>query len=164
MSFHPQRPYVPVPVAALKLLEEHLDEGDQATAKLVLMALYRIGNRDRTHTITKGRAYIGKLASLSVPTVTRRIGDLERLGLIKVQRSDKLKTANTYILPKAVGSLKADDESLRSDVESGDGSLPDPLPKQETCNNSEGQSAKTSNASSVGKLRRLVCEGILERR
>jgi hypothetical protein len=79
----PGEPWLWQPKAALRKIVEQL-EGDAATALAVYMALTWIASDVRSATFSRSRASIGHLAGVTVKTVTRRLDDLRRLGLVKV--------------------------------------------------------------------------------
>lgn len=163
MSFKPQTPFVPVPVKALELIEQSLELSAAASAKAVLLALYRICLREKCHSVRKPLAYIGVVASLNARTVMRRIPDLERLGLVMVTRP-ALRTENTYTLPQADKTLSHDERTLSPDVVTVKGPLAVTLPKEEEEKNPEGCLGRSMRQAEPGTIRKAFCEELITKR
>lgn len=85
------------PKFAMKTIEENLEMNDAASAKLVYLALIRIASNEAKSTFVKPIQYIGTLASVSQSTVKRRLLDLERLQLVRVERF-AIRQPNKYTL------------------------------------------------------------------
>lgn len=132
MSFRVSAPYVAVPIRALDAIEQQLDRDEACTAKAALFALYRIANRERTGTSTKSADYIGTVASVCSDTVGRRVPDLERLGLVRVERARGMKTPNVYNLPEDDTATGGNDTAPCGDVAARTPDLRAVLPKQVT--------------------------------
>src|SRR2546423_12361594 len=98
LAWKPQGvPFFWGPKAAMKKIEEALELNEAASAKLVYVALCRIASNEATSTFVKPIQYIAMLASVSRSTVERRLRDLERLKLVRVERF-ALKQPNHYTL------------------------------------------------------------------
>lgn len=91
-------PFCWLPKLALEKIEQNLDPAQAGSAKLVYLALARVANAERSGTFTKPISYIAVLASVERRTVERRLPDLERLRLVKVERSKKVRTSHVYRL------------------------------------------------------------------
>jgi hypothetical protein len=89
-------PFCWQPKAALERIEQGLEREQAASAKLVYLALTRIANNEGSDTFMKPITYIAALASVSAKTVERRLPDLEKLGLIIVDRCEKFRTQHCY--------------------------------------------------------------------
>jgi hypothetical protein len=110
-------PFCWLPKLALEKIEQNLDPAQAGSAKLVYLALARVANAERSGTFTKPIEYISVLASVERRTVERRLPDLERLRLVKVERSKKVRTSHVYRLATdAVASLRLGVASLRLKV------------------------------------------------
>lgn len=90
-------PFCWQPKEALERIEQGLELEQAGSAKLVYLALSRIGCNEDTPIFTKPINYVAILASVNRRTVERRLPDLERLGLVTVERG-KLRTAHRYSL------------------------------------------------------------------
>src|SRR5262245_34180766 len=90
-------PFFWVPKSAFERIDQGLELGPAATAKLVYVALCIVANREGAATFTKPINYLATLASLERRTVERRLVDLEQLKLVDVQRG-KLRQAHQYTL------------------------------------------------------------------
>jgi DNA-binding HxlR family transcriptional regulator len=97
LNWRPQGPFFWVPKDAFEKIEENLERGPAASAKLVYVALCIVANRENTPTFSKPINYLVEIASLERRTIERRLPDLERLGLIQVQRA-KLHAPHTYTI------------------------------------------------------------------
>jgi hypothetical protein len=100
-----------VPKSAFEKIENSLELAPAASAKLVFMALCVLANREGSATFTKPLNYLATLASVSRRTAWSRLGDLERLKLVTVERG-KLRQAHRYTvqqpLPNVVQPLPND--------------------------------------------------------
>ena len=105
------------------MIEQNLELNEAASAKLLCLGLCTIANREGTATFTKPISYLAALSSLSVATVKRRLPDLERLGIIRVERF-KLRQSNRYTL------LTTADSSQRANDSSRTHGHREPLPKE----------------------------------
>jgi hypothetical protein len=96
-------PFCWQPKEAFERIEQGLERGASASAKLVYLALTRIASNERSRSFSKPIAYIATLASLGRRTVERRLPDLERLGLVEIQRlaiaGTKARDLSRYTLP-----------------------------------------------------------------
>jgi hypothetical protein len=115
-----------VPKEAFDLIEKNLERGAAASAKLVYVALCLIANREGEATFSKPINYLAVLASLERRTVERRLPDLERLGLIQVQRA-KLRASHTY----TIVTLSRNDTSLSRSVATAPSLQPVALPREQ---------------------------------
>ncbi len=75
-----------------------MERDEAGSAKLVFVALTRIASERRSRTFTVPVNYIATLASVSGDTVSRRLLDLERLGLVQVMRPPGVRVQHTYTL------------------------------------------------------------------
>jgi hypothetical protein len=78
-------PFFWIPKAGFDRLEQALERGAAATAKLVYVALCIIANREGSSSFEKPLNYISVLASLDRRTVERRLADLKRIGLVSIE-------------------------------------------------------------------------------
>lgn len=90
-------PFCWQPKAALARIEQSLELGKAATAKAVYVALTRIASDRECATFQVPITHVAAFASLNRRTVERRLPDLERLGLVTIQRSIR-RTEHVYIL------------------------------------------------------------------
>ncbi len=88
-------PFVWLPKEGLRKVEQTAD--DAPSAMLVYLALCRIACDEGAGTFSKPIAYVSKLAGVGRRTVERRLPDLERASLVKIQRA-ALRTSHTYTL------------------------------------------------------------------
>lgn len=117
MSFTPDKqPFVWLPKDALSAIEHGLEMKYAGSAKLVLLACYRVANSEASATFTKPISYIATLASLERRTVERRLPDLVRLGLIKIESQhlpgSKGRDLNRYTLPTLRRNLATQSHNL----------------------------------------------------
>ena len=85
-----------MPKDGLRKIEQTAE--DAPSAMLVYLALARIASDERSDTFSKPIAYVAKLAGgIGRRTVERRLPDLERAGVVKIQRH-ALKINHTYTL------------------------------------------------------------------
>lgn len=88
-------PFSWMPKPAARRIEQEIEQ--PATALLVYLALTRIASDEGSATFTKPIQYIAKLACLNRRTVERRLGDLERIEVVRVDRG-VMGTAHQYTL------------------------------------------------------------------
>lgn len=85
-------------------INQGLERGSAASAKLVYVALTWIASDEQSETFSKPINYIADLASLGRRTVEKRLADLERLGFVLIERKKlegtKGNDLNTYTLAK----------------------------------------------------------------
>src|SRR5262245_15577781 len=86
------------PHSVMQAIEQTLERDEAASAKLTYSALTRVASQKRSRTFTVPLNYIAVLASLSGDTITRRLTDLERLGLVKITRHAGVRVPHTYTL------------------------------------------------------------------
>lgn len=95
-----KQPFCWQPKAAFRLIEEHLEHPDSAA--LVYLALTRIASNKEGCTFSKPIGYIAKLAYVGSRTVYRRLPELERIGLVRIERRQipgtHCRDCNTYTL------------------------------------------------------------------
>src|SRR2546422_429583 len=106
-------PFFWAPKEAMRKIEQNLELDEAAGAKLVYIALEGIASDERRGTFVKPLNYIATLASVSRSTLTRRLRDLERFGLVRRERF-ALKQPNRYTLlrlAKSDGSHRPNDGS-----------------------------------------------------
>jgi hypothetical protein len=77
------RRFIWIPTDALDAVREKTSEPLTATA--VLLALYRIGNRERSATFTKPMGYVATLANVGRTTAYRRLVELKAAGLVEIE-------------------------------------------------------------------------------
>lgn len=91
-----------MPKEGIRRIEENLELGDAASAKLVYLALCRIACNEGSAVFTKPINYIATLSSLHRRTVERRLPSLEGLGLLTIARrkidGTKAQDLSTYTL------------------------------------------------------------------
>lgn len=91
-----------LPKEALQRIEESLELGEAASAKLVYLALCRIASNENSNVFTKPINYIATLSSVHRRTVERRLPDLERIRLVTIARrkveGTKANDSSTYTL------------------------------------------------------------------
>ena len=83
-AWKPSGPFCWQPKEAFRIIEENLEQ--PSTAAMVYVGLTRIASNVEGPSFSKPIGYIAKLAMVDRRTVLRRIPDLERLGLVKVDR------------------------------------------------------------------------------
>ena len=95
-------PFCWLPKEAVQRIEESLELGAAASAKLVYLALCRIASNEGSAVFTKPINYIATLASVHRRTVERRLPDLERVHLVSIARrkveGTKENDSSTYTL------------------------------------------------------------------
>jgi hypothetical protein len=79
------QPFVWLPVEALEKIRESCEH--PGSGILVLIALYRIGCRERSSTFSKPLNYIATLSCVERRTVIRRLAELEKCGLVTIKRT-----------------------------------------------------------------------------
>lgn len=87
-----------IPREAIQRIEQSLELGQAASAKLVYLALCRIANKEGSAVFSKPINYIATLASLNRRTVERRLPDLKNLKLVSIE-------------PRKVPGTKSNDSS-----------------------------------------------------
>lgn len=75
-----------LPKEAIQRIEESLELGEAASAKLVYLALCRIASNEGSAEFTKPINYIATLSSVHRRTVERRLPDLEKMRLVSITR------------------------------------------------------------------------------
>ena len=103
-----------MPKEGIRRIEENLELGDAASAKLVYLALCRIACNERSAAFTKPINYIATLSSLHRRTVERRLPSLEKLGLLTIARrkidgtkAQDMSTYNLATLGRKVAAAKS---------------------------------------------------------
>lgn len=79
-------PFFWVPKEAFRVIDDGLERGVAATAKLLYVALCAIANQSDSPTFARPITKLASVASLERRTVERRLIDLENLGLLVVTR------------------------------------------------------------------------------
>ena len=79
-------PFFWVPKEAFRVIDDGLERGVAATAKLLYVALCAIANQADSGTFARPITKIASVASLERRTVERRLLDLEKLGLLHITR------------------------------------------------------------------------------
>ena len=116
-------PFVWLPKEGLRKVEQTAD--DAPSAMLVYLALCRIACDEGAGTFSKPIAYVSKLAGVGRRTVERRLPDLERASLVKIQRA-ALRTSHTYTLESFKQPHASQSRSVASQSRSVASRTPDP--------------------------------------
>lgn len=82
-------PFFWIPKEGFDRIEQGLERGSAASAKLVFVALCLLANRMGVATFSKPINYLATLASQGRRTVERRLTDLQRLGLVTMEREGR---------------------------------------------------------------------------
>lgn len=80
-------PFFWVAKEAFDKIDQNLERGQAASAKLTYIALARVACTENSGAFSKPIGYLATLASLERRTVEKRLVDLERLELVRIHRS-----------------------------------------------------------------------------